>query len=220
MKFEKGWWFPDQDTLIPSYMKQDQDDQLWYFHKDGIEKFLGLSDEENYRTFIDIGGHIGLVAKPVSFLFDTVISFEPNPTNYECFEKNLEGIDNVTLHKVGLNDQHTRFSKFRFDDPKNSGMVGVNLQDKDDDAPFELKRLDDYQFDNVDFVKIDVEGLELSVVKGALETFEKHHPLVMIEINYACQFFGKTPQNVFNEIRDLSKGFVDQVDDCDYVFQF
>ena len=45
----------------------------------------------------------------------------------------------------------------------------------------QLKRLDDYKFTDVDFVKIDVEHFELQVCKGAENTFKKYMPTIMFE---------------------------------------
>jgi FkbM family methyltransferase len=44
------------------------------------------------------------------------------------------------------------------------------------------RKLDDYDFDAVGFIKIDVEGHELSVLRGASNTIERHRPLMLIEI--------------------------------------
>jgi FkbM family methyltransferase len=44
------------------------------------------------------------------------------------------------------------------------------------------RRLDDYDLDAVGFIKIDVEGHELSVLQGALNTIEHHRPVLLIEI--------------------------------------
>jgi hypothetical protein len=45
-----------------------------------------------------------------------------------------------------------------------------------------LRRLDDYAFENVGFIKIDVEGHEESVLRGGLETLQRNRPTLLIEI--------------------------------------
>jgi hypothetical protein len=45
-----------------------------------------------------------------------------------------------------------------------------------------VARLDDFEFDGVSFVKIDVEGHELGVLEGAAETIRRHHPVILMEI--------------------------------------
>ena len=45
----------------------------------------------------------------------------------------------------------------------------------------EKKRLDDYNFMNVDYIKIDVQFYELNVLKGAYRTLKNNNPLLCIE---------------------------------------
>ena len=44
-----------------------------------------------------------------------------------------------------------------------------------------MKKLDEFEFENLDFVKIDVEGYESNVVIGAENTFKKTQPIIIIE---------------------------------------
>ena len=45
----------------------------------------------------------------------------------------------------------------------------------------QIERLDDYQINEVDFIKIDVERFELQVCKGAQQTIKKYMPTIMFE---------------------------------------
>ena len=47
----------------------------------------------------------------------------------------------------------------------------------------ETRTLDSYEFDQVDFIKIDVEWFELKVLQGAENTIRKHKPVIYVEIN-------------------------------------
>jgi hypothetical protein len=44
-----------------------------------------------------------------------------------------------------------------------------------------LKRLDDFAFEGVNFIKVDVEGAEAMVIAGAVTTLQKHHPVLVFE---------------------------------------
>ena len=54
---------------------------------------------------------------------------------------------------------------------------------KYDFLPFSAKTLDSFNFQNVDFIKIDVQGFELEVLKGAFETLKANSPIICIEEN-------------------------------------
>ena len=47
------------------------------------------------------------------------------------------------------------------------------------------KRLDEYDFHDISFIKIDVEGFELEVVEGARETLRRERPTLLVEIDEA-----------------------------------
>jgi hypothetical protein len=44
-----------------------------------------------------------------------------------------------------------------------------------------MKTLDSFDFPNIDLIKIDVEGFEGEILKGAMETIERHKPVLVIE---------------------------------------
>lgn len=62
--------------------------------------------------------------------------------------------------------------------------------------------------DQVDLIKIDVEGAELQVLKGAVNTIKKHKPYLMIEINReACLAGGYEPEEIFELLRPMGYTF-------------
>lgn len=46
-----------------------------------------------------------------------------------------------------------------------------------------MKRLDDYEFERIDFIKIDIEGYEFYCLEGAKNTLSKHSPVIYVEIS-------------------------------------
>jgi hypothetical protein len=62
-----------------------------------------------------------------------------------------------------------------------------------------MRTIDSYGFDDVDFIKIDVEGAELGVLRGAKETIKRCRPAVQMEImEKQCNLFGYTPQDLYD----------------------
>jgi len=70
---------------------------------------------------------------------------------------------------------------------------------KNPTQPIEMKKLDSYGFEDVDIIKVDVEGSELWVLEGAIETIKKYHPLVQVELRDAhCKRFGYHPNDIID----------------------
>jgi FkbM family methyltransferase len=66
------------------------------------------------------------------------------------------------------------------------------------------RTIDSYNFDEVDAIKIDVEGSELMVMQGAEQTIKKHRPSIQVEIvPKQCELFGYNPQDLYDFFVDM-----------------
>ena len=61
------------------------------------------------------------------------------------------------------------------------GKMGKTRMYEHKIIPIEVKSLDSYNFQEVDFMKIDIESHELEMLKGAVETLERCNPIIFIE---------------------------------------
>ena len=125
------------------------------------------------RCAVDIGAHVGLWSMHLAALFETVWAFEPNPVTADLWPWNVPE-RNATLVRCALGDR--------------AGSVGLAFEAAhtghtriEGDGPFPLETLDSFALQNVDLIKIDVEGYELGVVKGAEQTLRRCHPVVIVE---------------------------------------
>ncbi len=139
---------------------------------------------------LDIGANFGAYTK---FFTDAVgaggmvYSFEPIPEVNGYLRANLLSCDikNVKVQDFALSDTSGKasFSIPKFDHSGENFYEG-HLTDGEGDIIVEVKRLDDLELqEKVSFVKCDVEGAELMVMKGAIEFTAKHRPIYMLEIN-------------------------------------
>jgi FkbM family methyltransferase len=139
------------------------------------------------RVALDVGGHCGLWSMQLVKQFGHVHAFEPVAAHRACFVKNVT-TDNVTLHAVALGAAPGSISMHTA--PTSSGdswVSGVG------DIPMVV--LDSFGFFNVDFIKIDVEGSELSVLRGGEDTIKRCKPIIIVEQKpgHAQRFgFGET----------------------------
>tara|TARA_B110000008_G_C16942534_1_gene553098 strand:- start:1343 stop:2005 length:663 start_codon:yes stop_codon:yes gene_type:complete len=138
----------------------------------------------------DIGANIGFY----SFLFASiakngqVISFEPVSNTFSDLKegKNLNNYHNIQLKNFALGSE-IKDQKIFFD-KKELSIGTASFFDHNSFENFETVQID--KIDNIfklikipDFIKIDVEGFQMEVVKGAGNFFKKYSPLIMIEID-------------------------------------
>ncbi|NIN35661.1 MAG: hypothetical protein GTO60_11480, partial [Gammaproteobacteria bacterium] len=56
----------------------------------------------------------------------------------------------------------------------------------------------------IDFIKADIEGAELLMLKGAKETLKRYHPILMLEIqSHSTKLFGYKPEDVFDFLHEI-----------------
>jgi FkbM family methyltransferase len=149
------------------------DDEMFY-----VEKLLNKK-----RRFLDIGANVGIYSYYFKNIFEKVDAFEPLGE----ITHRLKSISNESLkvHNVALSNK-IGFLKFHI--PLLNGKPSpplASLEDRDGLSELrtvKVKMVDDYDFDDVDLIKIDVEGHEQSVIEGALKVIKKNKPLLIVEI--------------------------------------
>ncbi len=168
---------------------------------------------------LDIGANIGLYTLAMAALAPrgTVFAFEPAPGTYELLKENVavNGLDNVEAFNLavaassGTVDFHDVpfFTAGSFTVEGDSFLTSEVLGSSFFRAP--SVTLDEFVADHglprVDFVKIDVEGGELSVLEGAAETLDRHRPVVVLEFNsFGLSLHNAVlPQVALRRIREL-----------------
>jgi len=126
-----------------------------------------------FGTAIDGGAHVGSWTMRLSEVFDTVLAFEPVKENYDCLIENTKNLKNVHRYNKALGDTERRMA---ITPAENSG-AGY-LQEGNE---FDLISIDSLGLDELDFLKLDIEGYEPHAIIGALETIQKFKPVVLVE---------------------------------------
>jgi FkbM family methyltransferase len=126
------------------------------------------------RTALDIGAHIGTWTCGLGREFARVIAFEPQEENFRCLVQNARGL--AEIHKIALGVKACRLGLEQHG--TNSGCWRVTVG-----SDIEARALDSYGLQDVDFMKLDVEGFEGHVLLGAVETIRRSRPAIFFEDN-------------------------------------
>jgi len=169
VKNVKGWFLPDNDKHIELDVNFHERGEYQPFHQATAMMYC-----KKFRMAVDIGAHVGLWARGLTDRFESVVCFEPCEEFVKILNKNAPNI--AAIHKCALGDSERMVQLNVQQD--NTGMTKV-VRGEVGSVP--MFPLDHFGLDNVDFVKIDVEGHELEVVQGGYNTFKRNNPVVIIE---------------------------------------
>lgn len=164
-------------------------------------KILSKKFDFSKSTAIDIGANIGNHSVFFSWIFNKVICFEPNPITYKLLTVNTFQLNNVQAVNLGISDNANK--AFLSVSPGNIGGSSATIDhDSGLKHKINLIRLDDFQElpDNVDLIKIDVEGMETQVLSGAKKLIISHRPIILFE-QWASQI-NKGHSDVTNFLTD------------------
>jgi FkbM family methyltransferase len=170
-----GWQFPDGEKHLVEWMGKSNnivDGRLAYQYPK-IE--LALSHVRQFRRAADVGAHIGLWSYHLADRFDRVDAFEPMPTHCECFIENVVA-PNVTLYSCALGAADGSVSLTSY-----AGNSGHSHVAEGGEIKAAMRTLDSFGFIDLDFLKIDTEGYELEVLRGAVKTLKQCKPVIIVE---------------------------------------
>ncbi|MBX9696842.1 MAG: FkbM family methyltransferase [Alphaproteobacteria bacterium] len=153
----------------------------------------------SHSIVLDVGGHAGQMTKLFAGLAckGRVYTFEPGSYAFSILRKTkaLKGLSNVSLINQGLSSVP---GEVVLQVPlKRSGSMGFGIShivEPGNDAcgisfreTINVTTLDSFvdsqNLESLDFIKIDVEGHELEVLKGGVKTLKRLKPALMIEVN-------------------------------------
>jgi len=165
---------------------------------------------ERDSSFVDIGCHNGdfLLAALKIAPSGSHAGFEPIPDLYENLVLNYG--DTCDIRQLGLSNERgeTTFN-FVKSNPMYSGIKKRNYPKKEiiEEISIDVDTLDNQLFEasRIDLIKIDVEGAELDVLKGGVNTITKFNPVVIFEYEQdASKYYNVTPKEMwefFDEVK-------------------
>jgi FkbM family methyltransferase len=146
-------------------------------------------------VFLDVGAHIGSFTMKAAVKVGKtghVLAFEPNPETLQLLRDNVAAshADNVIVEPIACTD-HEQMLTLYAGPPSNTGMSSLASENVPLEGPPRLytvrgRMIDDVirelKLTRVDVIKIDVEGAEAYVLRGAVDTLKRFHPKVIVEV--------------------------------------
>jgi len=173
-----------RDFIVPDWLRIRE--RAWRERRKGEKEIKIIPDLlVNCNRAIDIGANVGVWSYWLSKHAKKVESFEPNPKIFNVL-KNIK-IKNVNTYNIALSNKSGSVDLLI---PKGSkgfsnqgaSLSSIKVQGEHKSLSIQAKCLDEYNFLDVNFIKIDVEGHEHEVIEGAKETIKKCKPTMVIEM--------------------------------------
>ena len=192
-----------------------------FFNKP-IEREIRLLDNltSNKLASIDIGVYRGVYTYHLNNLSSHVYAFEANKLLKDSLKKAFKGIKSITLENIAVSSSSGksnlkipyRNKEISYENPEQKyelGLATIHSNNDLDNKNFheiEIDKisLDDYKFKHpIGFIKIDVEGHELEIIKGAEKLINLYKPNLLLEIEQ--RHTGLAPIKIINQIKE--KGY-------------
>jgi FkbM family methyltransferase len=142
---------------------------------------------------VDIGANIGYTTLNFARICNngSVYCFEPDSDNYRKLQENIgrNNFPNVNALQiaVGSTSESKTLSKIEKHNPGANRILPTDTHANYDSERVTVRTLDEVanelSIQKIDLIKIDVEGFELFVLKGALHVISKHHPILFVELS-------------------------------------
>lgn len=182
---------------------------LLYFLRDTMGLIKKHPASSSISCFCDIGANIGQHSLYMSQYAAEVHSFEPFGEVSAKLEHQiaLNSIENIHLHKVGLSD-FTENLTFYAPTGSNQGIGSFDAStvSKGNAALGELalrngdELFSELKIENLDLMKIDVEGFEKRTLTGLKETLVKHRPIMVCELSYGAELSFQSREDLLNAL--------------------
>ncbi len=160
---------------------------------------------QNRRLCLDIGANIGNHSLAFAQHFARVLAFEPNPRTFKLLAINAELAPNITPYRVGASNRKETITAYQ--DALNLGATTTvrsiaeyrarHQRGVISTVRFDVDKLDcvlnESDWHQVDFIKLDVEGQEAAALEGMAAILHASGPIVAMEALADSFTDGKSP---------------------------
>jgi FkbM family methyltransferase len=158
---------------------------------------------------LDIGANMGTYSIPLAQQFPkfSFVSFEPQKTIYYqlCGNITLNSLGNITAYNIGLGEESKTLEVAIPDYSTEINIGGFHLinNNEGDKEKMRIEPLDAFELENVRLIKIDVEGMEINVLRGALDTLRNsNYPAIIFE-SFDLPEYASAREELFGFLKEL-----------------
>jgi FkbM family methyltransferase len=182
VKYIKGWYLPEWDNHFEKFLIQKNN--KWAYQQQ--QRDYALSFVKDFtKNAIDVGSNVGFWSKEMCEKFNHVFSFEPHPENIICYKQNLKKFQNYTLYDNAVSNVTDIELPLHISSSKcgNASLFNFHKEiTKYNTIKVRVKRIDDFKFEDISFIKIDVQNHEKEVIEGSIETIQRCKPILCLEL--------------------------------------
>lgn len=185
-----------------------------------VMKAVELLKDIPNGVILDIGANMGTFTLPLAYYNKqyNIVAFEPQSMVYHqlCGNLALNGIQNVKAINIGLGerDELLKVTLPDYTQEENIGAFSLDEEVREHDdylckttgrvEMIEIRKLDNFQIGNVRLIKIDVEGMELNVLRGGIETLKYNkYPPILFEAWQHKEWFLPRRAELYKFLEDL-----------------
>ena len=151
-----------------------------------------IDKNEKFNKILDIGAWVGTWSMAMEKFCSKIIALEPDSLHYECLVKNVS--KDIETHQLAVGSKQQLISLSEDNFTQSKRVVG--------EGKIQMVTVDSLNLEHVDLIKIDVEGYEMEVLKGAAKTLENVR-FLMIELNNNTKKYGSSNIEVEQHITSL-----------------
>tara|TARA_X000000950_G_scaffold281533_1_gene378351 strand:+ start:12122 stop:12763 length:642 start_codon:yes stop_codon:yes gene_type:complete len=196
MKIEKlanGLWVPSSDAQIEQWRIKGyphmQDRCL-----NQLAEWCKTKDKK-FNLIVDIGAWCGTWSIKMQEYANKIYCYEPNKLHYECLLKNVSQYNHISAYNQAVGNQDG-FVKLTEESATQNTRVLL------EEGETKINKLDSLDIEGVDMIKIDVEGLEMEVLKGVSNKIENIE-YIMIELNNNSKKYGSSNNKIQLYLKEL-----------------
>jgi FkbM family methyltransferase len=135
---------------------------------------------KNKNVMIQAGGNCGFVLDGFTKHFNNIYTFEPDPVNFYCLNRNITSHNIIKIQGCLGNSPYPVSIQHLSREGRAFDIGGVHVSGSGFTPVF---RIDDLNLPDCNLIQLDIEGYEFEALSGAIETIKKFKPVICVEMH-------------------------------------